>query len=151
MAASATFVLKAGEWFRRGRLLIVSPDSLGTACPLSGRNSTFVLFRFLRPALSEVNRHRRPVPAITSSRRAVVTSGSRLWSSVDRSRSSIQRSAHLTIIRRHKRWVQNAAYDCSPTNCPVFKRYWQRFDRSMGNSPRGAYPIDADTNWALVC
>jgi hypothetical protein len=24
--------------FRRGRLLIVSPDSLGTACPLSGRN-----------------------------------------------------------------------------------------------------------------
>jgi hypothetical protein len=31
--------LKAG--FRRGRLLIVSPDSLGTACPLSGRNSTY--------------------------------------------------------------------------------------------------------------
>jgi hypothetical protein len=28
-------------WFRRGRLLIVSPDSLGTACPLSGRNSTY--------------------------------------------------------------------------------------------------------------
>ena len=45
-------ILKAGEWFRRGRLLIVSPDSLGTACPLSGRNSLIVLFRFLRPALS---------------------------------------------------------------------------------------------------
>jgi hypothetical protein len=28
-------------WFRRGRLFIVSPDSLGTACPLSGRNSTY--------------------------------------------------------------------------------------------------------------
>jgi hypothetical protein len=28
-------------WFRRTRLLIVSPDSLGTACPLSGRNSTY--------------------------------------------------------------------------------------------------------------
>jgi hypothetical protein len=41
MAASATFALKAGVWFRRGRLLIVSPDSLGTACPLSGRNSTY--------------------------------------------------------------------------------------------------------------
>src|SRR5215211_2350333 len=26
---------------RRGRLLMVSPDSLGTACPLSGRNSTY--------------------------------------------------------------------------------------------------------------
>src|SRR5216684_5386124 len=41
MAASATLALKAGVWFRRGRLLIVSPDSLGTACPLSGRNSTY--------------------------------------------------------------------------------------------------------------
>jgi hypothetical protein len=28
-------------WFRRARLLIVSPDSSGTACPLSGRNSTY--------------------------------------------------------------------------------------------------------------
>ena len=28
-------------WPRRGRFLIVSPDSLGTACPLSGRNSTY--------------------------------------------------------------------------------------------------------------
>src|SRR3954465_13131874 len=41
MAASATFALKAGVWFRRGPLFIVSPDSLGTACPLSGRNSTY--------------------------------------------------------------------------------------------------------------
>src|SRR5664280_1786949 len=41
MAASATFALKAGVWFRRGRLLMVSPDSQGTACPLSGRNSTY--------------------------------------------------------------------------------------------------------------
>jgi hypothetical protein len=28
-------------WFRRGRLLMVSPDSRDTACPLSGRNSTY--------------------------------------------------------------------------------------------------------------
>src|SRR5438034_6977319 len=35
------FALKAGVWFRRGRLVMVSPDSLGTACPLSGRNSTY--------------------------------------------------------------------------------------------------------------
>jgi hypothetical protein len=33
--------LKAGVWFRRGRRFIVSPDSLGTACPQSGRNSTY--------------------------------------------------------------------------------------------------------------
>src|SRR6266542_805058 len=41
MAARATFALKAGVWFRRGRLVIVSPDSRATACPLSGRNSTY--------------------------------------------------------------------------------------------------------------
>jgi Uma2 family endonuclease len=41
MAANATFALNAGVWFRRARLLIVSPDSLGTACPPSGRNSTY--------------------------------------------------------------------------------------------------------------
>jgi hypothetical protein len=48
MAASATFALKAGEWFRRGRLLIVSPDSLGKACPLSGRNSTYCPVQILQ-------------------------------------------------------------------------------------------------------
>jgi hypothetical protein len=36
-----TFALKAGAWFRRGRLLMVSPDSRGTACPPSDRNSTY--------------------------------------------------------------------------------------------------------------
>jgi hypothetical protein len=41
IAASATFALKAAAWFRRGRLLMVSPDSMGTACPSSGRNSTY--------------------------------------------------------------------------------------------------------------
>src|SRR2546423_8630762 len=40
-AASATFALKAGVWFRRARLLIVAPDSQAPACPLSGRNSTY--------------------------------------------------------------------------------------------------------------
>jgi hypothetical protein len=54
MAASATFALKVGVWFRRGRLFMVSPDSLGTACPLSGRNSTY------RPVqISETSSYRR--------------------------------------------------------------------------------------------
>jgi hypothetical protein len=44
---------EAGMWFRRGRLLIVSPDSLGTACPLSGGNSTYrpVQILTVKPAL----------------------------------------------------------------------------------------------------
>src|SRR5260370_12357368 len=41
MAAKATFALKAGVWFRRGRLCMVSPDSQATACLPSGRNSTY--------------------------------------------------------------------------------------------------------------
>ena len=41
MAASATLALKAGVWFRRGRRDMVSPDSRATACPPSGRNSTY--------------------------------------------------------------------------------------------------------------
>ena len=41
MAAMATFALKAGVWFRRGRRFMVSPDSQASACPLSGRNSTY--------------------------------------------------------------------------------------------------------------
>src|ERR1700675_1351128 len=47
MAARATLALKPGVWFRRGRLVMVSPDSLGTACPLSGRNSTYRLVQIL--------------------------------------------------------------------------------------------------------
>src|SRR5215813_12637379 len=41
MAAKATFALKAGVWFRRGRRFMVAPDSQAPACPLSGRNSTY--------------------------------------------------------------------------------------------------------------
>src|SRR5215211_4459640 len=62
MAASATFALKAGVWFRRGRLLMVSPDSLGTACPLSGRNSTY------RPVqISGAGSHNAASPPCSSS------------------------------------------------------------------------------------
>src|SRR3954471_16287252 len=39
-AANATFALNAGVWFRRGRLVIVSPV-WHAYWPLSGRNSTY--------------------------------------------------------------------------------------------------------------
>jgi hypothetical protein len=47
MAASAAFALNAGVEFRRGRLVMVSPDSLGPECALSGRNSTYRLVLIL--------------------------------------------------------------------------------------------------------
>src|SRR4051794_27895121 len=39
-AAKATFALKAGVWFRRGRLVMVSPVR-HAYWPLAGRNSTY--------------------------------------------------------------------------------------------------------------
>src|SRR5207247_1657156 len=52
MAASATFALKAGVWFRRARLLIVSPDFAGQSCPPSGRNSTYPSVQILEASSS---------------------------------------------------------------------------------------------------
>src|SRR5439155_22190324 len=52
MAASATFALKAGVWFRRARLLIVSPDSRVNLARRQAETPLIPLFRFLRPALA---------------------------------------------------------------------------------------------------
>jgi len=46
MAARATFDLNTGVWFRRGRLLIVSPVRQ-PYWPLSGRNSTYPAVQIL--------------------------------------------------------------------------------------------------------
>src|SRR4030088_3241910 len=54
MAASATFALKAGVWFRRARLLIVSPDSRVNLARRQAETPLIALFRFLRPALPEI-------------------------------------------------------------------------------------------------
>src|ERR1019366_5319709 len=49
-AASATFALNAGVWFRRGRLLMFSPVRL-PSWPLAGRNSNYPAVQIL-PASS---------------------------------------------------------------------------------------------------
>src|SRR5229473_4571679 len=51
MAASATFALKAGEWFRRGRLFMVSPVR-GDHRRFQAEIPLIVLSRFPEPALS---------------------------------------------------------------------------------------------------
>src|SRR5262249_18514518 len=50
MAARATFALKAGEWFRRGRLLMVSPVH-GDYRRCQAEIPLIVLCRFPGPAL----------------------------------------------------------------------------------------------------
>src|SRR6516225_3426518 len=53
MAARATFALKAGEWFRRGRLLMVSPVH-GDYRRCQAEIPLIVLCRFPEPALNEL-------------------------------------------------------------------------------------------------
>jgi hypothetical protein len=50
-AASATFALKAGVWFRRSRLFIVSPDSRDNLARRQAETPLIALFRFAEPAL----------------------------------------------------------------------------------------------------
>src|SRR6478672_9730035 len=70
MAASATLALKAGVWFRRGRLFIVSPDSLAQRARCQAETPLIVLFRFLRPALGTQKLNLRTnVPAIGAQER----------------------------------------------------------------------------------
>jgi hypothetical protein len=62
---SANFALKAGESFRRGRLLIVSP-ALRASWPPSGRNSTHLTCpnssgQLWRPSVSTAMWRLRPV------------------------------------------------------------------------------------------
>src|SRR5215218_73424 len=52
MAARATFALKAGLWFRRDRLVIVSP-AREPSRPLSGRNATYPPVRIRRASSVE--------------------------------------------------------------------------------------------------
>src|SRR5216683_3457894 len=59
-AARATFALKAGEWFRRGRLLMVSPVH-GDYRRCQAEIPLIVLFRFPGPALGT---RRSRVPTI---------------------------------------------------------------------------------------
>src|SRR3954463_14741670 len=64
-AAKATFALKAGVWFRRGCLLIVSP-ALRPSWPTSGRNSTYPTCSKIPSQLSVLHgsgsRAHRPLP-----------------------------------------------------------------------------------------
>src|SRR5580692_5474250 len=50
-AARATFALKAGEWFRRGRLIMVSPVH-GDYRRCQAEIPLIILCRFPRPALT---------------------------------------------------------------------------------------------------
>jgi hypothetical protein len=50
-AASATFALKAVVWFRRARLVIVSPESRDNLARRQAETPLIVLCRFPEPAL----------------------------------------------------------------------------------------------------
>jgi len=53
IAAIATFALKADEWFRRGLLLMLSPDSRANLARCQAEAPLIALCRFPKPALIE--------------------------------------------------------------------------------------------------
>jgi hypothetical protein len=53
-AASATFALKAGVWFRRARLLIVSPDSRANLARRQAETPLIAPFSLAGPALTKL-------------------------------------------------------------------------------------------------
>jgi hypothetical protein len=57
IAASATFALKSGEWFRRVRFVMSSPDWRRSS-PRSGRNSTYRTVRVCRATSEFTGQHR---------------------------------------------------------------------------------------------
>src|SRR5215204_5403632 len=61
-AARATLALKAGEWFRRGLLLMVSPVQQ-PFWPLSGRNSTYLAVQISRACSPEPSASISPAAA----------------------------------------------------------------------------------------
>ncbi|MGY2803331.1 hypothetical protein ACVIHF_000061 [Bradyrhizobium sp. USDA 4506] len=61
-AARATFALKAPEWFQRGRLLIVAPDSQAQRARCQAEIPLIVLCRIPRPALTNCNANYRICP-----------------------------------------------------------------------------------------
>jgi hypothetical protein len=67
MAASATFALKAGEWFRRARLLMVSPVH-GDYRRCQAETPPIVLCRFPGPALKAIIDLLKPLDEMGRSR-----------------------------------------------------------------------------------
>src|ERR1700704_353057 len=64
MAPSAPFALKAGEWFRRARLLMVSPDSRAYRARRQAETPLSVLCRFPGPALTALKRTRSKTTSV---------------------------------------------------------------------------------------
>src|ERR1700741_2927447 len=73
MAARATFALKAGEWFRRGRLLMVSPVH-GNYRRCQAEIPLIVLSRFPRPALASPSGY--SIKRLSGTRRSMPMAGS---------------------------------------------------------------------------
>src|SRR4051812_10034261 len=64
-AAKATFALKAGMWFRRSRLVMVSPVR-HTSWPLSGRSSTYPAVQISRDSSVGIGQAAEQAPPVVN-------------------------------------------------------------------------------------
>ncbi len=98
MAASVTFALKAGVWFRRGRLLMVAPDSQTQRACCQAETPFIVLSKFPGPALASAKSDSRS--------RSDATSGPTQWDTARqiwynfKGSDEIRTGVHQTSYRR---------------------------------------------------
>src|SRR5262249_15003120 len=83
IAAIATFALKADVWFRRGLLLMLSPDSRANLARCQAEAPLIALCRFPKPALNAVRLH-----SAQRSASAPISTGSQFGRAHDVSRGS---------------------------------------------------------------
>jgi hypothetical protein len=96
------YALRAGVWFRRGGLCMVAPDSQATACPPSGRNSTYRPVQISETALTALPQLVRKV-ARRCSAHVVVTVPLNSWKPGGTYRpgsSDACRHSNVGVVRR---------------------------------------------------
>src|SRR5229473_5014418 len=130
MAASATFALKAGEWFRRGRLFMVSPVR-GDHRRFQAEIPLIVLSRFPEPALCELGRRSICVAEPQRRRQA-------LWLQT-RPPAYIQRFGHGWRRTHRCQMLANAARSTAPTSTGANKNDHGKLleTTSSGSIPAG--------------
>jgi hypothetical protein len=90
-AASATFALKAGVWFRRARLVIVSPDSRDNLARRQAETPLIALFKFAEPALYKLS------PKVVKGASIAITMAAVLLSLSARRENDLRRDQDATV------------------------------------------------------
>jgi hypothetical protein len=129
MAASATFALKAGVWFRRGRLLMLSPDSRDKLARRQAETPLIALCRFSRPALLIKKCMRHDIEVSARKTELVSRLGDTLWylaSIATHLGVPLSEVAQQNLGFLRRRWTSETTHLFSPQREPLSKPH-ERF------------------------